>query len=138
MTEIAPKVERKVAMIDESKTVLDAAAEMVERYIGSVVVTGAREVRGIFTERDLMRVVAQRRNPAATPLREVMRTNIVSVAPDASVEHCLELMRAHRCRHLLVYDGERCIGIVSLRDLAALMLEEKENLVRELTKYITG
>ncbi|MFL6653744.1 MAG: CBS domain-containing protein [Sulfurifustis sp.] len=138
MTEIAPKVERKVAMLDQSKSVLDAASIMVERYIGSVVVVGGGDVKGIFTERDLMRVIAQRRDPAETKLQSVMRPDIVSVHPDASIEQCLELMRQNRCRHLLVYEEERCIGIISLRDVAALMLEEKESLVRELTRYITG
>lgn len=138
MADISPKVERKVARVDESKTVLDAAAVMVERYIGSVVVTGSSNITGIFTERDLMRVVAQRQDPARTKLREVMRTDLVRASPSDSIEDCLSLMRANRCRHLLVFERDEFVGIVSLRDLAALMLEEKEALVEELTKYITS
>lgn len=138
MADISPKVERKVALLDESKTVLDAAATMVERFIGSVVVTSASAVTGIFTERDLMRVVAQRQTPAKTALRDVMRTDLVRASPRDSVEDCLDLMRTNRCRHLLVFDRDEFVGIVSLRDLAALMLEEKEALVEELTKYITS
>lgn len=138
MTPIAPKVARNVAVIGQERTVLDAAQLMVERYIGSVVVDGGGHVNGMFTERDLMRVVAQGHDPARTPLRAVMRTQLVRVAPGDSIEHCLELMRKHRCRHLLVYEGEEFIGIVSLRDLAALMLEEKEALVEQLTRYITS
>ena len=138
MTDISPKVERKVAVMAEDKSVLDAAKVMVERYIGSVVVDGTSTVKGIFTERDLMRVVAQQQNIAHVKLKDVMRTALVRVGPDASVEECLELMRTHRCRHLLVYEGDSFVGIVSLRDLAALMLEEKEALVEQLTKYITS
>lgn len=138
MMDISPKVERKVAIVDENKTVLDAAKIMVERYIGSVVVDGSSSVKGIFTERDLMRVVAQQQNPSQTKLKDVMRTALVRVTPDHSVEQCLELMRMHRCRHLLVFEGDALVGIVSLRDLAALMLEEKEALVEQLTKYITS
>lgn len=138
MTEISPKVERRVAVVDQESTVLDAAKVMVERQIGSVVIDGGGTVRGIFTERDLMRVVAQQQDPVRTPLKEVMRTQLVRVAPSDSIEHCLELMRAHRCRHLLVYEGDIFVGIVSLRDLAALMLEEKEAMVEQLTKYITS
>lgn len=138
MTEISPKVERKVAIVDEDQTVLDAAKVMVERYIGSVVVDGGSTIKGIFTERDLMRVVAQQQDPRQTKLKDVMRTALVRVSPDESVEQCMELMRAHRCRHLLVFEGDALVGIVSLRDLAALMLEEKEALVEQLTKYITS
>lgn len=138
MMEISPKVERRVAVLSRDKTVLDAAKVMVERYIGSIVVDGPAGVEGIFTERDLMRVVAQQQNPADVKLKDVMRTNLVRVRPDDSVEHCLNLMRTQRCRHLLVFEGEALIGIVSLRDLAALMLEEKEAMVEQLTSYITS
>lgn len=136
--DISSKVERQVARLGEEQTVLEAAAVMLERYIGSVVVTGAGIVKGIFTERDLMRVVARRQDPARTLLQNVMSTDLVHASPHDSVEYCLDLMRAHGLRHLLVFDGATFVGIVSLRDLVALMLEEKEALVADLTSYITG
>jgi CBS domain-containing protein len=136
MADISPKVERKVALIDENQTILDAAAVMVERFIGSVVVTGSSAIKGIFTERDLMRAVAQGQDPAQTKLKGVMRVDLVRASPRDSVEDCLDLMRTNRCRHLLVFERDEFVGIVSLRDLAALMLEEKEAMVEQLTKYI--
>ncbi len=138
MLDISPKIERMVAIVDENKTVLDAAAVMVGKYIGSVVVTASSAVKGIFTERDLMRVVAQQQNPAEVKLKDVMRTDFPRVSPNESVEQCLDLMRTNRCRHLLVFEGEKLVGIVSLRDLVNLMLEEKEALIGQLTQYITG
>ncbi len=138
MADISPKIEKAVTLVDENKSVLDAAALMVARYIGSVVVTRSAEIKGIFTERDLMRIVAERRNPSEVKLKDVMRTDLVSVPPNETVEQCLSLMRAHRCRHLLVFDADKFIGIVSLRDLAMLMVDEKEELIGQLTKYITG
>ena len=136
--DISPKVERQVALLDESQTVLDAATVMVERYIGSVIVAAGETVKGIFTERDLMRVVARRQEPGRVLLKDVMSTDLVHASPDDSVEYCLDLMRMHGLRHLLVFEGTTFIGIVSLRDLVALMLEEKEALVANLTSYITG
>lgn len=138
MTDISAKVERKVALVDGNRTVLDAARTMAERYIGSVVVTSGADVKGIFTERDLMRVVAQQQDPARVQLKEVMRADPVNVAPTETIDRCLQLMKENRCRHLLVFDGGKLVGIVSLRDLAALMLEEKEELIAQLTRYITG
>jgi CBS domain-containing protein len=111
---------------------------MVEKHIGSVVVTRSGAVVGIFTERDLMRLVARHQNPTQIKLQEVMRTDLVRAGPHDSIEQCLETMRAHRCRHLLIFEREQFVGIVSLRDLAALMLEEKERLIKELTRYISG
>ncbi len=132
-------IQRTVAVLDERSTALEAAQLMTERFIGSVVVTGAARVTGIFTERDLVkRVIAAGRDPSGVRLRDVMRQDPVRVGPRESVERCLDLMKEHRCRHLLVFDGEECVGIVSLRDLVALMLEEKEQLIQQLTRYITG
>lgn len=47
-------------------------------------------------------------------------------------------MKEHRCRHLLVFAGDEFLGIVSLRDMVTLMLDEKEELIGHLEKYITS
>jgi predicted transcriptional regulator len=86
----------------------------------------------------MVKVVGQRREPATVKLRDAISENILKVSPDESCSHCLELMKQNRCRHLLVFEGEEFVGIVSLRDLVALMLEEKEDLIGQLEKYITG
>ncbi len=139
MATIRSKIERTVALIDEDKTVLDAVNLMTEKYIGSVVVIGDSSIKGLFTERDLMmRVVAQRRDPATVKLRDVMPDNFPTVSPDDSCDHCLDLMHEHGCRHLLVYEEEKFVGLVSLRDLVVLMLEEKEDLITQLKNYIAG
>ena len=138
MAEISPKIQRTIALVDENKTVFDAATVMAGKYIGSVVVTGSSAVKGIFTERDLMRLVAERKNPAEIILKDVMRRDLVRVGPTETVEQCLSLMSTNRCRHLLVFENDQLAGIISLRDLAALMLEEKETLIGQLTQYITG
>lgn len=139
MATITDKIERHVALLDENKTAHEAAVLMCEKHIGSVVVTRASRVIGLFTERDLMRqVVKERRDPATVRIKEVIRTEFVRVTPEERYERCIELMKQHQCRHLLVFDGDAFVGIISLRDLLVLLLEEKEGLIRELTKYITG
>ena len=138
MATISEKVERQVVLLDESKTAWDAAVLMSDKHIGSVVVTCASKVIGLFTERDLIhQVIKERRNPDKVTIKEVMRTKVPMVAPDESGEKCIELMKQHKCRHLLVFDVDAFVGIISLRDLLVLLLEEKEELIRQLTKYVT-
>ena len=138
MAMISEKVERQVVLLDENKTAWDAAVLMSDKHIGSVVVTRNSQVVGLFTERDLMRqVIRERRNPEKVAIKEVMRTKVPMVAPDESGEKCIELMKQHKCRHLLVFDVDAFVGIISLRDLLVLLLEEKEELIRQLTKYVT-
>lgn len=139
MAMISQKVERHVVLLDENKTAREAAALMVDKHIGSVVVTRASHVIGLFTERDLTHhVIRERRDPDQVKIKDVMRTMVPRVAPNETGEACIELMKQYRCRHLMVYDNDAFVGIISLRDLLVLLLEEKEELIRQLTKYVTS
>lgn len=130
---------RKVATIDENRSCLEAAVLMTEEFVGSVVVTSSSRISGIFTERDLMmRVVGKRKDPETAKIKDVMTQDIIKVSPRDTAGYCLNLMKEHRCRHLLVFDGDEFLGIVSLRDLVTLMIDEKEELIGHLEKYITS
>ena len=112
---------------------------MTEEFIGSVVITGSSGICGIFTERDLMlKVVGKRKNLEDVTIKNVMVKDLIRVSPTDSASSCLDLMKKYRCRHLLVFDGDGFIGMVSLRDLVALMIDEKEELIEHLEHYITS
>lgn len=130
---------RNVINIDENSTTLDAAKLMTKHYIGSLVVTGRLGFYGIFTERELMMdVIGAGKDPSSTKLTDIVNKNFfVRVSPQDSAEQCLDLMKEHRCRHLLVFEDEEFIGLVSLRDMVVLLLEEKEQLINNLKDYIS-
>ncbi len=139
MAVITGKIQRQVALLDENNTVLEAAVLMCDSHIGSVVVSSASRVTGIFTERDLMRLVVRERTDVATlKLADTMRKDVVTVASDETSERCIELMKQHQCRHLLVYEDLAFVGIISLRDLLVMLVEERDELIRQLTRYITS
>lgn len=115
-------IERNVVTIDQHRTVSEGVGIMVDRGAGSIVVTGKGKVVGYFTERDLLvRVVGRKRDPEATLMQDVMTCELVKVPHDAPCRHCLERMEENNIRHLMVYQENIFVGIVSLRDLAALM-----------------
>ena len=100
------------------------------------VVDGER-VAGIFTERDVMaRVVAAGVNPAETPVSAVMSTSLVVADVRDTHDVCLRRMQQARVRHLLVLDNGRLAGVLSLRDLLALELDEKDEAVTLLNAYV--
>jgi CBS domain-containing protein len=111
-----------------SASVADAVAVMAEREIGAVLVMQDDGlVAGIFSERDLLaRVVAARRDPEATTLSLVMTRDVKFVTPGTSTEAALALMHLHRFRHLLVIDGPRVHGVVSMRDLVVQIIRSGE------------
>ncbi len=139
MWNIASKIVRRVVTIDGNHSVLDAATLMADEFVGSVVITDSSRIVGIFTERDLMmRVVGKKRDPETVRIMDVMTTNVVTVSPKDTALTCLNLMKEHRCRHLLVFDDDEFVGVVSLRDMVALMMEEKEQLIAYLHQYISS
>ena len=99
-------------------TVADAARQMAEKHVASVVVTeGDDQLDGIFTERDMIdRVIAADRDPKATTLADVMTPHPVSVSPKATVLQAMAEMRDNNLRHLPVSDGGKVVGVVSIRD----------------------
>jgi len=111
-----------------SASVAEAAAVMAEREVGAVLVmTEDGLVAGIFSERDLLvRVVAGGLDPKATTLSLVMTRDVKFVTPGTSSEAALALMHLHRFRHLLVIDGPRVHGLVSMRDLVLQMIKSGE------------
>ncbi|PIX54316.1 MAG: CBS domain-containing protein [Zetaproteobacteria bacterium CG_4_9_14_3_um_filter_54_145] len=136
---ITSGIKRTVATIDEHHSVLDAAKLMTENYIGSVVVTSHSQIVGIFTERELMmRVVGKDRDPDTVRIRDVMHTDQLKISPDATCEEALQLMEEKRCRHLLVFDDDEFIGLISLRDIVVLNLQEKDDLITQLEGYIAA
>jgi len=136
---ISDTIERVVATVDENASVLEATMLMAKKEIGSVVVTSNSSIKGLFTERDLMKkVVAEKRDPATVKIKDVMPTELLKITSDETTERCLELMQTHQCRHLLVFDDDEFVGIISLRDLVALIIKQKEKLIGELQGYITS
>jgi CBS domain-containing protein len=111
-----------------SASVARAVALMAEHEIGALLVmTEDGLVAGLFSERDLLvRVVAAGRDPAATPLSLVMTRDVKFVTPATPAEAALALMHLHRFRHLLVIDGPRVHGLVSMRDLVVQIITRGE------------
>ena len=111
-----------------SASVADAVAVMREREVGAILVmTEDGLVAGLFSERDLLvRVVDAGRDVRTTPLSLVMTRDVKFVTPTTSTEAALALMHLHRFRHLLVIDGPRVHGLVSMRDLVVQMIKSGE------------
>jgi CBS domain-containing protein len=119
------------------QTVFDVASLMVQHNIGAVPVLEDGQLAGIFTERDLMsRVVAAGKDPARTPVGQVMTDDPLTVAPNDPLETCMTLMKRHGFRHMPVCSGRELKGIVSLRDILLHDLDEKDGEVRMMRAYL--
>jgi CBS domain-containing protein len=122
------KGSEELVSLPASATVADAVDLMAEKEIGAVViVTEDGLVDGIFTERDLVtRVVKARRDPLTTTLSMVLTRDVHFVTPGTTVEAALSLMFVQHYRHLLVMDGPRMHGLISMRDLVYHLIRHGE------------
>jgi CBS domain-containing protein len=129
--------DRRVVTIERQSSAREAAKLMTRHVIGALPVLDTDRLVGIFTERDLMgRVVAADLDPSEAIVGDVMTKDLVVARLDESYETCLGRMQQARVRHLVVLDGDRLSGIVSLRDLLAVDGQEKAETIDLLTAYV--
>lgn len=127
-----------LAWLAPTATVFEAARLMNDKHIGSVLVLEKGELRGIFTERDLMRrVVAERRDPEATTLAEVMTTKVVCAAPHTTLDELRFVMREQRIRHVPVVDDGTVLGMISIGDLNKAEHEVHVQTIEYLSSYMS-
>jgi signal-transduction protein with cAMP-binding, CBS, and nucleotidyltransferase domain len=138
MAAIERHVTRTLVSLDATAPCSAAAGLMSERRIGAVGVKVAGNTVGLVTERDLAVRVVGGGMSAASPVGEVMRRDLPRVGPGASEKECADLMRDHATRHLLVEEHGQVVGIISMRDVIRLMLDEKQFLIEQLQTYIDG
>lgn len=109
-----------VRMIAADASLVDAAIEMSKADIGFLAIVDQKIV-GVLTDRDIIvRAIAEGRDPGETTARDIMTTDIFVLSQDDLVEDAALAMQKRRVRRLLVQDDAgKCVGVVSLGDLAA-------------------
>jgi CBS domain-containing protein len=138
--EILVKKGSGVLTTGKQSTVLEAAILMNEHKVGALVVLEGGRIAGMFTERDVLRrVVGQLRDPATTPVAEVMTSEVVCCRPDTSLDEARGSMMMRRIRHLPVIDDqEEMVGLISIGDLNAHERTSHEQTIYLLQEYVYG
>jgi CBS domain-containing protein len=124
MTTLSDLMTSDVLTVAPEDTIGEAAQKMVDREVSSAAVSDYGRLIGILTERDLTRAVAGRTHSSEARVREWMTPDPVTLGPAASPKEAAEIMLERGFRHVPVVEGERAIGIVSIRDVARWSVEE--------------
>lgn len=128
-----------VVTVGPDVTVLEAMRRLVEHNIGSVVVVADGSVKGILTERDVLRLGAQ--DPAVLTTRlvgEAMTSDLVTAGPDENMDFCRNVMTENRIRHLPVMEDGELLGIVSIGDIVKAARRDALAENQHLKDYIRG
>ncbi len=104
--------------VAEDATVAEAAQVMSLQHVGAALIVDGDHLRGIFTERDIVRALAAEHDAAGHVVAGWMSADPVTLGPDASVTEARDRMLEEGFRHIPVVEAGRLIGIVSLRDVS--------------------
>jgi CBS domain-containing protein len=120
-------------------SVLHAIETMATRHVGALLVMQEGALLGIISERDYARkVILKNRSSHDTPVSDIMSSPAVSVTPDDTVHHCMQLMTDGRFRHLPVVKSGRVVGMLSIGDLVKAVIQEQSQHIEQLERYIAG
>lgn len=123
--------------VSPGSSVMEALKLMAEKNIGSVIVMQADQYLGIVTERDYSRKIALKgKNSATTPVSEIMSSDLPSVSPSDSIEHCMELMTTKNIRYMPVFENKKLVGIVSMSDVVKETILAQKETIDQLHSYI--
>jgi len=140
---------KKVITINEESPVKEAADFMNQFEIGSIIVVKKGEIKGIITERDLLKhIVAEGKNAKRVRAKDIMSKPLVSITSETELEKAALLMFQRKIKKLPVVDQKRLVGIVTLTDIArsqsmmkflqklAESLDPPKNIKKVLNTYI--
>ena len=131
--------QKELFSVDEAQSVSEVARHMAELHVGAIRVVRDGELRGVFSERDLLtRVIIAGLRPDTTPVGQVMSTNIFTIDESASLEEAMESMKSHGCRHLPVMREAKVVGFLSMRDVMHHELAHKTEELHQMRAYIHG
>ena len=129
-----------VATISQERSVSDALALLKERGIGALVVTSQQSpLAGIFSERDVVRALADRGADVLGETVAALMTDVLTTcAPSTTVTDLMGLMTERRIRHVPVLDEGRLAGLVSIGDVVKARFDELEHERRDLLDYVSA
>ena len=116
---------REVITIGPDQTISDAVQKLVKHNRGSLpVIDDHNRLAGIITERDIVRKCFARIGSCENvKVKEVMTKEVVIGTPDDDAEYAVMVMKQKRIRHLPIVENEKVVGLVSMRDLLDVQLE---------------
>jgi CBS domain-containing protein len=120
---VADVMSSDLCVAGPESTVGEAATLMGEHAIGSVLICDEERLVGILTERDIVRALSSAHDAPMRPAAEWMTKDPTTIRPDHDAREALRTMVQGGFRHLPVLDGDKVVGMVSMRDVAGKLTE---------------
>ena len=120
-------------------SVFDALQTLANHNVGALMVIDGGKLVGVFSERDYTRKIALAgKSSKDTKVKDIMTSHVISVAPTVKTRDCLALMSQKSIRHLPVVEGEKVMGMISIRDIMNDIIADHELTISQLEHYISS
>ena len=137
VSEILDRKGRDVIAIGPDDPISDGMDALKENDVGAVLVVDGAALRGLLSERDIVRAVAEQgAGVLDRPARDIMRSEVRTCTPTQSVEALVDQMIDGHIKHLPVIEDDKVIGVVSMTDVIQSGLQELREVKKTLENYI--
>jgi len=118
-------------------SVFDALKTLADYDVGALMVMEQGKLVGVFSERDYTRKIALAgKSSKETKVQDIMTAKVLTVTAETRTEDCMALMSQKKIRHLPVLDGDKVLGMISIRDLMDEIIADQEATINQLQTYI--
>ena len=125
--------------VSPHENVFSALKMLVDNNIGALVVMEQGKTLGLFTERDYARkVVLLGKNSKEVLVAEIMNKQPVILAPKDTIANAMQLMTDKMVRYILIMENEQLLAIVSIGDLVKYIIDQQDQTIQHLNKYISS
>ena len=137
---IKNKTQSEIITVKKDAKVFEAIKLMSDYNVGAVlVVNNSGDVAGILSERDVIRKVDSLKLSAdIIDVEKIMSAKVLFVNGFQPIEECMEIMISKGIRHLPVYQEEKLVGMISIRDVLKQLILEQKTMIAHLENYING
>lgn len=137
---IKARAKNDIYSVTPEATALDAMKSMHEKNIGALLVLNPNgSVAGILSERDFVhKLDVHGRHADQVTVREIMTEKVLYVEAQQPLDECMALMNEKNIRHLPVYEGDKLLGLISIRDVLREIIHEQKFMISQLEHYIRG
>ena len=123
--------------ISPNTTVHDALKRMVEQGESVLPVLENGKFVGVISEVDSERnIFLVGDNHRDNFVKDVMDRTPVYTSPDRKIEECMEVMTAQKIQSIPVLSGDKYLGMVSIGDLARIIISDQKEIIHKLEEYI--
>ena len=123
--------------IAPEESVFAALQVLAKHEVGALLVMQGAALVGVVSERDYTRKVAlQGRSSKETTVGDIMTRQVITIGPKTGTRQCMALMSEKRIRHLPVVEGDRVLGMISIRDIMDDIIAQHETTIAQLESYI--